>query len=82
MDIMTHPRTTRVLGEEQGYLPLPIIDMLTDTGVPCITSVWLPNAEELAALNAGACVAVTLLGGSQPPIIVGATMLPVLGKPS
>lgn len=38
-----------------------------DAGVPMLQSAWLPTAEELAALNAGAPVVLTTLGKSFPP---------------
>lgn len=36
-----------------------------------MTSAWKPDAEELAALNAGSAVAMTVLGTVHPPIMVG-----------
>lgn len=35
-----------------------------------MVSVWKPDAEELAALNAGGCVALTVLGTDHPPVSV------------
>ena len=58
--------TTRVLGEEQGYIPLPVCDGLFQ-GEPVIYSFWKPSVEELKALNEGRFVRMMVLGG-QPPI--------------
>lgn len=69
---------TRVIGEEQGYMPLPIRDDLVETLVgehveqwPVMISEWKPTPDELADLMAGAPVRISILGTSHPPIIVG-----------
>ena len=66
---------TRVLGQSQGYLGLPVRDQIehcvaTGRDVPSMTTAWTPTPEELAALNAGASVHVTLQGTGHPPIYV------------
>ena len=67
---------TRVIGKSQGYLGLPVRDGTVNCtvggeGTPTMTTAWHPTPAELAALNAGAAVHVTLLGQSHPPIILG-----------
>jgi hypothetical protein len=67
---------TRVIGKSQGYMGLPLRDAVVNCSVngpdtPTMTTAWLPTPEELAALNAGASVHVTILGVAHPPILVG-----------
>ena len=68
-----HPTNTRVLGApagwDQGELPCSAI-AITDSqenGVHCVTSFWRPTAEELAALQAGHFLALTIVGTTMPP---------------
>lgn len=66
---------TRVIGQRQGYLGLPLRDDLihervNGPGTPCMTSAWLPTPEELALLNAGAAVHVRIIGEMHPPLMV------------
>ncbi|UUZ68052.1 hypothetical protein LP416_27695 [Polaromonas sp. P2-4] len=56
-------------GWEQGELPchaLPITDAIQG-GVPTVISFWKPDAEELALLNAGGLVALSIVGRTMPP---------------
>lgn len=76
MQIGMIPGHTRIVGKSQGYLGLPIrdeliIEALTGEGTPAMVTSWLPTPFELAALNAGAAVHVTLIGRAHPPIKVG-----------
>ncbi len=72
--------TTRVLGKSQGYLGLPIRDEIVklDNGdeVSTMVSAWTPTPGELAALNAGASIHVSLWGQSHPPIMLGVGQTP------
>lgn len=75
---------TRVLGKSQGYLGLPIRDSVVNCSVggeqtPCMTTAWVPTPAELAALNAGAAIHVTLIGNSHPPIMLEAGPVPEEG---
>jgi hypothetical protein len=36
-------------------------------GVPCVVSYWRPDAADLAALNAGATIAMSICGRTMPP---------------
>ena len=56
------------LGLDQGYQPLPVRYIQLESGHDAVQSMWQPDAEELAALNAGAYVVVTVLGSKQPPL--------------
>ena len=72
---------TRVLGESQGYLGLPVRDSLiteavNGPGTPAMTPSWQPTPAELAHLAAGAPVLITILGTAHPPIIVEAGEIP------
>ena len=69
------PKATRVIGKSQGFVGLPIRDMLTvceiGNGIavaPTMTSAWTPSPEELRRLNAGASVYLIILGCSHPPV--------------
>ncbi|MEO0485284.1 MAG: hypothetical protein AAF092_05175 [Pseudomonadota bacterium] len=76
MEIASIAGATRVIGEGQGYLGLPILDAKIDCAVngpdtPTMTTAWRPSAEELKALANGAPIYVTLLGRAHPPIMLG-----------
>lgn len=69
-----HPSNNAVLGAPGGWdqneLPcgaLPITRTVVD-GVAAVVSYWQPNAEELAALNAGRPVALWVVGSTMPPV--------------
>ena len=66
---------TRVVGKSQGYLGLPLRDGVRECSVaggevPFMTSAWVPKPDELAALNAGAAVHVSIDGIVPPPMLV------------
>ena len=68
-----HPSNTRVLGApvgwKQGELPCGAL-AITDSdmnGMPCVVSYWRPDAADLAALNAGGLVAMSIIGQTMPP---------------
>ncbi|UPT53328.1 hypothetical protein [Synechococcus phage Ssp-JY38] len=68
---------TRVLGEEQGYLPLPIRDELTrDSGtgieLPSMVSCYRPTPEELTCLLNGGRIYLRILGNAHPPVALWA----------
>lgn len=72
---------TRVLGKAQGYYGLPIRDELlndsvTGPGTPAMVTAWLPTPDELAALNAGAPIHLTILGTQHPPVMLGVGKVP------
>lgn len=67
---------TRVLGKSQGYLGLPLRDillhdMVNGPGTPAMQTVWEPTPDEIAAIVAGAPVVLTVLGTAHPPVMVG-----------
>ena len=61
---------TRVLAESQDeYYALAIRDEQLD-GVNHMTSVWEPTPKELAELQAGGSVRLTILGTAHPPVML------------
>lgn len=69
-----HHTNTRTLGTPEGWnqAELPVVDLgITDTvqgGVPTIMSFWKPTAAELALLNGGGLVTLSIVGRSMPPV--------------
>lgn len=61
---------TRVLGQSQGYMGLPVRDECCEDGTPIMTTSWLPLPHEIAAIVAGAPIHVSILGTSHPPIVL------------
>lgn len=66
---------TRICGQAQGYLGLPIRDEVID-GTPVMISAWEPTPEELAALNAGAKVQIHIAGTVPAPMQVHVGPIP------
>lgn len=67
--------TTRVLGKSQGYLGLPLRDVLVSSTTdgphtPAMETAWLPTPDEIERINAGAPVILRVLGTSHPPVMV------------
>lgn len=74
------PGVTNYLGAPAGWDPdgalgvcdpLPI--MRTDDG---LVSMWVPDRDELAALNAGAAVQLTIMAHAHPVVSVGVSKRP------
>jgi hypothetical protein len=77
MNRAQHPSNNAVLGAprqwDQDELPCDAMP-ITRTEVndrPAIISFWRPTAAELAQLNAGALVAVWMIGHTMPPTSIG-----------
>ena len=70
MNIFEHRLCTHVynphLSDTAGTVPLPVRKHVED-GFACISSFWRPTPEELAALNAGGVVMLTVLGNGISP---------------
>lgn len=86
MQIAMIEGATRVCGKGQGYLGLPIRDERIDCKVngpntPQMVTAWTPTPEELAMLNAGASVHVSIIGSAPPPIYVGVGPVPEMDGP-
>lgn len=68
---------THVIGEEQGYIPLPIrqervIDEATGAEVSALVSAWRPSPEEMTCLLNGGKVYLRIMGAVHPPVMVWA----------
>lgn len=72
---------TRVLGKSQGYLGLPLRDVVINSTVdgpetPAMETAWLPTPDEIERINAGAAVILRVLGVAHPPVMVEVASLP------
>jgi len=75
MDIGSIEGVTRICGESQGFLGLPLRDgvrvcSVAGQQVPFMTTAWFPNEDELAALNAGAAIHVQIDGTVPAPMML------------
>lgn len=66
---------TRVLGNSQGYIGLPLRDVLINCtvggeGTPAMETAWEPTPAELSRLIAGAPVILRVVGTAHPPIMI------------
>lgn len=65
---------TRKLGKSQGFLGLAVKDAQIETTNlghhPCMVSAWEPTPDEREALANGGLVYLTILGTSQPPVLL------------
>lgn len=66
---------TRVCGKAQGYLGLPIRDMIvidkaTGMQTSAMDTAWTPTPDELDRLNKGANIIVRILGVTPPPMLL------------
>lgn len=84
MQIGRISNATRVLGKSQGYIGLPVLDASVPgkdgTSIRCMSSAWLPNTDEILALNLGAPLIVKLLTKEHPPISVDVGEVPDWGN--
>ncbi|MBV6321917.1 hypothetical protein [Duganella violaceipulchra] len=71
-----HPSNNDVLGAPKGWdqdeVPcraLPITRVSYD-GIAAVMSYWKPTADELAMLNAGGSVALSIIGTTMPPVML------------
>lgn len=75
MEIGKIDGATRVCGEAQGYLPLPLRDSMVyenalGRDVPCMESAWTPSPDEVQSLIDGQSIIVRILGASPPPMSI------------
>ncbi|MCA0278482.1 MAG: hypothetical protein LCH86_20995 [Proteobacteria bacterium] len=66
---------TRVIGQSQGYLGLPLRDVVISCTVngpetPAMETAWFPTPDEIAAITAGAPVILRVLGTAHPPVML------------
>ncbi|MBP1850542.1 hypothetical protein [Rhizobium halophytocola] len=72
---------TRILGESQGYLGLPIRDeLITGTvggeGTPAMVTAWIPTPDEIARIAADAPIHLRILGTGHPPVMLDVGEVP------
>lgn len=72
---------TRVLGKSQGYLGLPLRDIVINSTVtgpdtPAMETAWFPTPKEIEAIAAGAPVILCVVGSAHPPVMVTVGELP------
>jgi hypothetical protein len=72
-----HPSNTRVLGAPDGWKQddlechaIPVTDVVYPQGVRALMSFWQPTAEELAVLNAGGLIGLSVIGVTMPPVAI------------
>lgn len=81
---------TRVLGQRQGYLGLPLRDVVIDCTVggpdtPAMEVAWLPTPNEIERIVAGAPVITRVVGTQHPPMMVAVgdpPQAPPCGEPA
>ena len=66
---------TRVLGQSQGYLGLPLRDIFindTVTGphTPAMETAWFPFPAEIEAIVNGAPIILRVVGTQHPPVMI------------
>ena len=81
-------RATRNLGAPPDWDPkrdgrcgsLPVRDEAHSPGVPRMVSAWFPDAGELAALQRGAPVYLTVIGPVHPAVSIAVGAAPAAGE--
>lgn len=68
---------TRVIGQSQGYLGLPLRDEIVEVKiggevVTCrrMVTAWEPTPDEIKRIVAGAPVYLSVLGNGHPPVML------------
>lgn len=62
---------TRTLGKSQGYMGLPVKDIVVDDIGAAMMSAWEPTPAEILRLAKGARLYLTVLGTeNHPPVIL------------
>lgn len=75
MDIKKIEGCTRTIGEAQGYIGLPLRDVIINSTVdgpetPAMESAWSLSPVELAALAGGGSLILQVLGRQHPPVML------------
>ncbi|MCJ8139583.1 hypothetical protein [Falsirhodobacter halotolerans] len=81
MEIGRIARSTRIIGESQGYAVLAVRDETFTCSVngpdtPKMLTAWFPSPAELEALLNGAPIIVSIIGRDHPPIMLSVGDLP------
>lgn len=66
---------TRTIGESQGYIGLPLRDIVIDSTVdgpntPAMQSAWALDRAERDAIARGAPIILTVFGTRHPPVVI------------
>lgn len=66
---------TRIIGEGQGYIGLPLRDIALNDGVtgpdtPAMESAWQPDAADITSLQAGGQIILRVVGTQHPPVAI------------
>lgn len=69
---------TRVIGESQGYIGLPLRDQTTNCtvdgeGTPVMVSQWSLTDEERALISQGSDIQLYVVGTRHPPVLLEVT---------
>jgi hypothetical protein len=75
MQIGMIENSTRVVGKSQGYMGLPLRDIVED-GTPAMESVWFPTPKEMEAISLGAPVLLKVAGTMHPPVLLSVGEVP------
>jgi hypothetical protein len=72
---------TRIIGKSQGYLGLPLRDVVINSTVsgpetPAMETAWLPTPKEIEAITAGAPIILTIIGTGHPPVMLSVGDVP------
>ncbi|NEH72327.1 hypothetical protein [Rhizobium leguminosarum] len=75
---------TRIIGKSQGYIGLPLRDVVTNDTVngpdtPAMETAWIPDPDEIAAIVAGAPIILRILGTVHPPVMIYVGEVPTDG---
>lgn len=81
MQIGRIARCTRVLGQSQGYLGLPLRDVVINCsvsgeGTPAMETAWFPHPAEIAAIVRGAPIILRIVGTAHPPVMLDVGEVP------
>lgn len=66
---------TRIIGQSQGYIGLPlrdevIVDAATGLRTPAMVTAWEPTPKELQRLLHGEPIYLRVLGNQHPPVSI------------
>jgi hypothetical protein len=75
MDVLRIEGCTRTIGESQGYIGLPLRDVVINDVVdgpqtPGMESAWALSEDELAAVTAGKPIILRVMGTTHPPVML------------
>lgn len=75
MEVRQISGCTRTIGRSQGYIGLPLRDVVINDSVtgpktPAMESAWRPSASEIADLKEGGVVILRVIGKAHPPVML------------